>query len=103
MNEADRRIVESPLYQGENEEIPYALDTTNWGTPTNVIVVVKDSLGNDVTSAVTTGSATISGATITLPIIRNLRRGEKYRLEVKFTLSGTSTILEPWADLIGQE
>ncbi len=49
-----REIVEGPQTQGEDERIVYVLDITKWGsTPTAISVVVKNSLGTDVTREVT--------------------------------------------------
>lgn len=97
-----RRIIESPLYQGEDEQIVYSLTTTPWGSsPTGVSVVVKDADGTDVTSSVTSGSATVSGDVITLPTIKSLTAGEEYRLEVKFTTGGD--VMEAWAIIEAQE
>jgi len=84
-----REIVESPQYQGEDEEIVYALTTTNFGSaPTDPAVVVKDVTdgGNtDVTATVTTGAASVFGDIITLPKILDLTAGNFYRVEVMFT------------------
>jgi len=82
-------MVESPQYQGEDEEIVYALTTTNFGSsPTDPVVVVKDITdgGNtDVTAAVTTGAVSVFGDIITLPKILDLTAENFYRVEVMFT------------------
>lgn len=102
MKTNDRRIAESPLYQGEDEEVIYNIRATPWGSsPTNISVVVKDSGGSDVTSTVTTGSASVVGDVITLPKIHSLTDGEDYRVEVKFTVSGN--VFEAWTALTGQQ
>ena len=75
--------------QGVDEQIAYSVTTTAWGsTPTSVGVVVKNSAGTDVTSTVASGSASVTGDIITLPVIKSLTAGEVYRVEVKFTVSG---------------
>ena len=100
MNDNALDIVESPLYQGVNEQVAYRLTTTPWGSnPTSVSVIVEDHKGVDRTSTVTTGSAQVSGDVITLTIIRNLQRLE-YTLRVRFTISGN--VVEVVTTLIGQ-
>ena len=102
MNPHDRRIRESPLFQGEDEEIVYCLTTTPWGsTPTNVSVVVKDVDGTDVTSSVTSGISAVSGDVISTPTIQDLTANTEYRLEIRFTVSGN--VMEAWAIIDTQE
>ena len=101
MEKTVRRIEQSPIYQGEDEEIYYTVDTSTWGgSPSSVSVVVKQN-GDDVSETLLTGSASVNGDVITLPKIADLVDGTHYRLEVKFTSSGN--IIEAWAELIGQE
>lgn len=102
MNVQDRRIKESPLYQGEDEQVAYSLTTTPWGSsPTNVSVVVKDEDGNNVTSSVTSGNASVVGDVITLPMIQGLTAGEDYRVEIKFTIGGN--VMETWVVIKAQK
>ena len=92
-----RKVKESPLYQGADEQIIYTLTTTPWGsTPTSQTMVVKDVSADlaDVTATVTTGSMSVSGDVITLSTIKSLTAGSKYRVEVKFTAGGS--IWEPY-------
>jgi len=92
-----REVVQSPLYQGADEQIIYTLTTTPWGsTPTSQTMVVKDVSADlaDVTATVTTGSMSVSGDVITLSTIKSLTAGSKYRVEVKFTAGGS--IWEPY-------
>jgi len=101
MNDENRRITESPLYQGEDERIAYTLTTTPWASdPTSPVVTVKDSGGTDVTADVTSGSASVTGDVITTPIICDLTAAAQYRLEIKFT--SADNVLEAWADLRGE-
>ena len=101
MNPLDRQAKESPLYQGEDEEIVYSLTTTPWESdPTAASTVVKDSTGTDVTDLVTSGVTSISGDVIKTPTIKNLTADEEYRLEIKFTAAGN--IFEAWAIIKGQ-
>lgn len=97
-----REIKEGPQVQGADEQIAYRLDTANWNanpaspaTPsaaTGYIYTVTDVAGletfTDVTSTKMSGSCSISGQYITLPVITALVAGTKYRWECKFTLSG---------------
>jgi len=83
-----REVVEGRQYQGEDEEIVYAITTTNWGSdPDSVSVAVKDNTAGDVdvTSSVTSGSTVTNGDLITLLTIKNLTAGHLYRVEVQFT------------------
>lgn len=75
--------------QGVDEQIAYSVTVTAWGsTPTSVAVAVTKSDGTDVTTTVTSGTASVTGDIITLPVIKSLTAGEVYRVEVKFTVSG---------------
>ena len=48
---ATRRVKESPLYQGVDEQIAYTLTITLWGnSPTSVSVVMKNAAGADVSA-----------------------------------------------------
>lgn len=101
MNDESRRITESPLYQGEDEQIAYTLTTTPWvSSPTSPVITVKDADGDDVTTDVTSGSASASGDVITTPLVLDLTAGAQYRLEIQFTVSGN--VFEAWADLRGE-
>ncbi|HMN11163.1 MAG TPA: hypothetical protein PKD55_02415 [Bellilinea sp.] len=102
MNKNDRMIVESPIYQGEDERIPYPIDTTPWGgSPSNPVITIKDSTGADVTAAHTLGVATVNGDKVITPLIINLTKGATYRLEVMFDTGGKT--LEAFAILKGRE
>lgn len=78
--------------QGTEEEITYTLDVSNFPSSpenANAVTVKIYSYGSsgysDVTSAVTQGSVSVAGDTITLPQIQSLTAGIKYRVEVKWT------------------
>jgi len=84
-------VKESPVDQGRDEEISYTLTTTPWGsTPTNVLVTAYDASATfkDVSSTVLSGSPSISGDVITLPVLKSLTMGHVYRVEIKFTVGG---------------
>lgn len=96
-----RKIIESPLIQGSDEQISYTLTTTPWGSsPGSVTVVIKDANGTDVSATCLSGSASVSGDVITTPKVIGLTPGSKYRMEIKFTISGN--VLEAWAEIWGE-
>lgn len=85
-----REVAEGLQIQGEDEEIAWAITTTNWGSsPSEVSVVTKDVTagGTDVTDEVMSGDASVSGDVITLPVLSGLTAGHLYRVEVQFTAS----------------
>lgn len=101
MDSESRRILESPIYQGEDEQLAYALTTTPWGSsPSTPVVTIKNAAGEDKTVDFTTGSASISGDVLTTPTILDLIAGAQYRLEIKFTVNGN--VEEAWGDLRGE-
>ena len=87
MAKVNRAAIESPLVQGQDEAVPYRLDTTPWGgTPTDPTVVVKNGNGSEVTvDVMPTNSPTVSGNFITLSKLQSLKVGRPYRLEIKWT------------------
>ncbi len=103
---ARREFRESPVVQGIDEEIIYALTTTEWGTsPASATVKVFDvtpTAKTDVTSTVMpTGSISISGDTITLPVLKLLTLGKTYRIEVKFSTG--NNVFEAWGIVHAEE
>jgi hypothetical protein len=98
-----RQTIERNLVQGADEQIIWSLTTTPWGSsPTSVTVVAKDIDDdyNPVSDTVLSGSASVSGDVITLPTLKSLTAGKRYRIEVKFTVDGQ--ILEAWFLITGQ-
>ena len=87
-----REIKEGVQYQGEDEEITYTLTTTPWGsTPSSTSAAIFSISGDtltDVTTGAMSGATSVSGDVITLPAIASLTDGARYRVEVKFTVSG---------------
>lgn len=83
--------------QGENEEIIYRFSSTPWGSdPSGVTVRVLDVSADyaDVSETVIEqGEPQVNADLITLPKIRNLKRGHVYRLLPRFTAGGKK--LEP--------
>lgn len=93
----DDRLI-TKLKQGTDESIVYSITTTSWGSsPTNVIVKGYDvSTGgrDDVSTNILSGSASVSGDVITLPVIQSLLANKTYRIEIKFTSGGNT--FEPY-------
>lgn len=97
-----REVKESPVYQGEDEEISYTFDFTTWGsTPTSPTVVLKGPGGVDLSSTHLSGTASVDGNVVTTPKVIDLVRDRKYRLECKVTISGN--IEEAFCEIIGEE
>lgn len=87
-NEDDRYVRESPFYMGRNEKKQFSLDTTPWGgSPTSPVCALWDiTTGEaDVSGTSLSGSASVSGATITTPLVQLLTVGSQYLLEIKWT------------------
>jgi hypothetical protein len=82
------------IEQGEEESFAYGIETTNWGSaPSGMIVKaydISDGGYTDVSSTVLSGSASIEGDIITLPVLSGLTAGKTYRIEIKFTAGGNT-------------
>ena len=89
-----REVIQSPLYQGVDEQIYYSITTTPWGsTPTSIAVVAYDEADeSNVSATVLSGSASATGDVITLPIVKALTVLHNYRIEVKFTTSAVNIV-----------
>lgn len=101
-----RKIKESPLHQGEDEQVAYNLTVTPWGSSPSS-VSVKLFLYNkvsgkltDVSATCLSGSASTVGDVITTPVVQHLAAGQMYRLEIQFTVSGN--VMEAWGDVVGE-
>ena len=93
-----REVVEGIQYQGTDEETPYKITTTPWGSsPTSISAKAYDeSVGEDVTTTVyPTNSPSAAEDVITLSLLKSLTLDHTYRVEVKFTDS-SSNIWEPY-------
>lgn len=99
-----REITQGTQVQGIEEEIPYTVTTTPWGsTPTSLSVVVKSVTAGlaDVTSTVMpSGSPSAVGDIVTLPTLKSLTENVLYRIELKFTSGGS--IFEVFAFVKGE-
>lgn len=102
MDQDDRQIIQSPLFQGREEQIAYTLNTQPWGgSPSSITVKIYDASSVDQSVTLLSGAASVSGHIITLPVVKSLTVGQWYRLEVKFTSGGN--IFETWVDIYCQE
>jgi hypothetical protein len=96
-----REVKEGLIEQGVDERVAYKIDTTVWGqNPTNVLVQVLDVTNGhlDVTDDVTTGSVSVVGNEVRLPLIHSLTLDHLYRVEVQFESDGQ--VFEPYIRLI---
>ena len=95
-----RQVIEGRQYQGVDEAIAYAVTTTPWGSePTSVSVKAYDLSTNkaDVSSTVLSGTPSVAGDVITLPLLTALVDGHRYRVEVKWVSSGNT--FECWFEV----
>lgn len=93
-----REIVESPVPQGVDEIIAYKLNTAQWGgsastPPSSPAVVVYDVTDGDFTDVTNTVMSTNTPSVvdvfyIQLSVLELLTTKKKYRVEIKFTISG---------------
>jgi hypothetical protein len=97
-----REVKESPIYQGSDEIIAYTLTTTPWGSspssPTVVIKSLPDLSDTSVTNL--NGAPSVLGDVITTPAVKSLTAGTRYRLEIKFTISGN--VFETYCIIIAE-
>ena len=82
-------VVEGVQPQSASEEVAYSITTTPWGTGPTAVAVTAFQVGKpdvNVTSTVfPTNSPSVNGDIITLSLLKNLVKGNSYRIEVKFT------------------
>jgi len=86
------RFVPGQFWQGQDEEISYTVDVTNWaGSPAAACFVIYEGTTNrsasNLKSAASAGPS-ISNADITTPCLVELRPGVDYRCELRFEQSG---------------
>lgn len=102
-----RRIKISIQEQGQDEQISWSIDTTNWTTsPSNVTCTLYDITDplswTDVTSTKMSGSASVASAVISSPEVTGLLDNRKYRLEFRFD-DGAGNTLEPYMIIRGEK
>ena len=104
MKSDDREVKESPLYQGEDEQIAYSLTTTPWvstpASPSVKIFSIKGGVKTDTSTTNLSGSASATGDVITTPLVKSLVNGTQYRMEIQWTSGGDTW--EAWATIVGQ-
>lgn len=91
-----REVMEGVQTQGANEAIAYRVSCSPAAVSV-LAVSVFDLTGmrTDVTATMmSSGSAAINGATITLPLLRNLREGRLYEVAVRY--SDGVNVVEPF-------
>lgn len=85
---ATKRKIKGFYNQGQDEEIPWTLDTSTWpSAPPNadaVTVTIYDDRNNDVSSTLVPGSVSVSGDDITFTV-KDGTAGIRYRVEVLWT------------------
>lgn len=105
MKADDRRVAEGMQYQGADEQIVYSLTTTNWGSSPSSPSVKAYDIGDghkDVSSTVLDGSPSVVGDVITLPKVKSLTAGHRYRIEVQFTIGTGATPFEAYIVIAAQ-
>lgn len=101
--QSKRIVIEGPQEVGADEEIPFTVDISNWGSnPTDITVTLYDEDDADVTSTNMTGSAsTPTTTTILLPYVHSLTAGKDYRIKVVFKIG--SRARSAWIPLYAKE
>lgn len=98
-----RQVKQGRQFQGVDEKIAYTLTTTPWGgTPVVAAFKAFDVTGprqyDDVTATVfPTGTTSVTGDVITLPLLQALTVYHVYRVEVRWTYGGNT--LEAWFEI----
>lgn len=95
-----REVIESPWEVGVDERPIFSLTTTPWGSsPTSIAVAAykyADGAYTDVTATVLPANTPAAvGDVITLSPLTPIAAGDVYRIEIKFTVSGS--VLEAFA------
>jgi len=91
-----RQVKQGRIGQGVDEKIAYTINTTPWGgTPVVAAFKAFDITSgrqyDDVTAIVfPSGTTSVSGDVITLPLLQLLTLDHVYRVEVKWTFGGNT-------------
>lgn len=93
---ATREVLEGEQPQGVDEAIAYLVTCDPAAVSVAAVTVYDETNASaDVTSTVMpSGTATVSGGNIILPLLQNMTVGHLYRVEVRYS-DGTNT-LEPY-------
>lgn len=99
-----REVAEGVQPVGLAERIPFGLDTTKWGGSPSAVTVKSEKYDMDTkeytvntTTVFPSGSATVSGNVITLPVLVPQTVGDMYFVEIGFTCSGKGLSCHFWA------
>ena len=99
-----REVRQSPIKQGENEEISYKFNWELVGIPSKPVVKLYDITNQkytDVTSKKTTGLAYIEDEKFVItPVIKLLEAKKEYRLECKVFIN--QNWLESYCIILGE-
>lgn len=96
-------IAEGIEYQSADEQLGYQITTTNWvSNPTSPSATAYDETTNeDVTTTVfPTNSPSANGDVISLSLLKSLKAGHRYRIEVKFTVSSNIYETRFWVECL---
>jgi len=97
-----REVKKSPRPQGESERIAYYIDTTPWGGyGSTEVVTLIDANGTDISATNLVGVASVFGNVITTPLVVNLGKGIRYRLQIQWVLTGNTW--EAFCDIFGED
>jgi len=95
----DREIEQSVQTVGIEERPIWGVDVSNWGNaPSSVVlacykyVQASNSWSNITSTCFPTGTSSVLGNIITFPVFIPQAIGDNYRIEFKFTLTGSSTL-----------
>lgn len=83
-------VDESPIEQGVLESMTYTIRVKNATTVTSPTTTAYDEGETDVSASVLSGSASVSGTTITLPTVYNLTADQEYRIVTVAIVNGNT-------------
>lgn len=94
-----RQVVEGIQIQGPNEEIQYRIAAVPVPVAVVAVVVMDLTTGTDASAAtMPTGVATVADGVITLPTLKALQVGHRYRVQVLY--SDGANKLEPLVEIV---
>ncbi len=88
MTQSVREVNESPVYQGEEEEIRYEFDFTRWGAPSSPAVTLTNLTTGADAADLLSGETSTNGNVVTAPTVSGVSAGHRYRLECVATIGG---------------
>ena len=94
----NRKFKEAPLQQGSDEQVPYELTTTPWGSsPTSPVCQVMVKGGSHDSGLLSTSVCTVSDDVITTGRVKSLQANATYELQIKFNIG--DTVFEAFGDI----